>query len=61
MIVELADYRPHMVIQADKKQHVVPVAMFDAIATGKLKVSEIDEIDSIIAAVVREWLQFVRE
>lgn len=59
MIVELADFRPHMVIQADNKQHVVPVAMMEAIASGRLKVSDIDEIDSIMAAVVNEWIQFV--
>lgn len=61
MIVELADYRPHMVIQGEGKQHVIPVAMIEAIVAGKLKLSEIDEADSIIQAIVREWFEIVME
>jgi len=61
MIVELADYRPHMVIQGEGKQHVIPVAMVEAIVAGKLKLSEVDEADSIIQAIVREWFEIVME
>ena len=56
-LIELDEYRRHLVIQAPGKVHVFPLAMFDDVITGKLKPSAIDDLDSWLPMVIKEWIE----
>lgn len=57
MIVALSDLRPHVTIHGKESAHVCPVAMFRDIADGKLKPSDVEDIDDLFPPIIKEWLE----
>ena len=37
--------------------HVVPLSLLRRMATGEIKVSEVDDFDDFIPLIIREWLE----
>lgn len=57
MIIDINDHRAHFVIQGNKAIHVVPLGMMIDIANGKLKASEVEDLDDFLPQVIIEWLE----
>jgi len=57
MIIDINDHRAHFVIQGRKSTHVVPLGMMIDIANGKLKASDVDDLDDFLPQVITEWLE----
>lgn len=57
-VVELSDFRPHMVIKDHKgNAHVVPASVFIDIAKGEKTVDCLDDRDALMRVIVSEWLR----
>ena len=50
-----------MVIQAPDAVHVFSVAMFEDIITEALKPSDVDDIDSWMPLVIKDWIEGLRD
>jgi len=50
------DNRPHLVVEGVKRTHVAPVALFEGLVSGKLKMADIDDLEDMLPTIVSEWL-----
>lgn len=55
-IYEIEDYRPHITIQGFKSVHVLPVSLIEDIATGQIKISDVEGVDDFMPTLINEWL-----
>lgn len=55
-IINIEDQKPHVRVTGLKTQHVIPVELLNNIASGKIKVSEVDFSDDFIPTLIKEWL-----
>lgn len=55
-IYHIDDHKPHMTIKGFKSVHVVPVSLIEDIASGKIKISDIDEFDDFLPTLIQEWI-----
>ncbi len=55
-IYHIEDHKPHMTIQGLNAVHVVPVSLIEDIASGKIKISDIDEFDDFLPTLIQEWI-----
>ena len=55
-MVDLDDHRPHVVVTAEGRTHVIPTATLEGVANGTMAVHELDDSGPIIRAIIREWL-----
>lgn len=51
---------PHIVVEGVKSTHVIPKVMLEHMASGKLKASEIEELDDFLPTIIGEWLNECR-
>lgn len=58
-ITNLDDHRPHISIRTKDAVHVVPVAMIENIICGGLKLTDVDDWEPMIKAILEEWLEVV--
>lgn len=55
-IHNIEDQKPHVTITGLKNAHVVPLVLIENIASGKIKVSEVEQGDDFIPTLIKEWL-----
>jgi hypothetical protein len=55
-ILNMDDFMPHCVVPSDKV-HVIPKIIFEKVANGTMKFSEIDDSDDIARQIVKEWME----
>ena len=55
--INLEDRRPHLTICGTSAVHVFPLALFEDIVSGKLKPSEIKDIDDFLPQIIKEWME----
>lgn len=55
-IINIEDQKPHKRVTGLKMEHVIPVELLNNIASGKIKVSEVDYSDDFIPTLIKEWL-----
>lgn len=55
-VVQLEDYKPHVMIQGLKDVHIIPQSVLEDVLDGKIKASELEGIDDFFPAIVYEWL-----
>lgn len=59
-IENIEDYKPHLTIQiANGDVHVMPLAMWQDFADGKLPLANIECGELLLRAIVSDWLQDV--
>lgn len=59
-VTNLDDRRPHiMLVGQNKKVHVLPVALAEKLATGKIEIQDVDP--ELIRDIVADWLTQVQE
>jgi len=59
-IIDMADHKPHVGIYTpDGNVHVMPVAMLQNIADGKMSIDEVADRDQIMRAIIAEWLRLI--
>lgn len=57
-LVEAANYRPHVMIEIETGDcHVLPVSVLEKFASGEMPLSEIDDGEKIIRAIIKDWLR----
>ena len=59
-VVEMSDYKPHVVIQGLERVHVISMQTIQNVANRKLVWSKIEDSDDMIPAILQEWLKFIR-
>ena len=53
---------PHILLTTHEgNQHVFPLAMVEDLIEGRLKLSDVDDGDAIMRAILDEWLTFVKK
>ena len=57
-IVDIDDFRPHMLIVHDGYSHVVPVALMDNIISGKTDVRKVNK--DLLVAIVANYIDLVK-
>lgn len=59
-VIDMVDHKPHVGIHTpDGNVHVMPVAMLQNIADGKMSIDEVADRDQIVRAVIAEWLRLI--
>ena len=56
-VYNIEDHKPHITIQGLKGTHVMPVSLIEDIASGKIKISDVDDYDDFMPTLIKEWLQ----
>lgn len=56
-VININEFRPHVMVEGFKSVHVFPLAMLEDIISGKLKVSEVEEFDDFMPMIIKEWLE----
>jgi hypothetical protein len=56
-VVEMADYRPHLMVVGKSSVHVVPCALIQAVIDGNEAVSSIDT--ELARDILADWLKTV--
>lgn len=55
-VIDLQCQQPHYTIQVAKGDvHVVPCSFFDKVTEGKAAISNLDDWEDIITAIVSDW------
>jgi len=60
-VVSMEDYRPHAVISSGRSVHVIPLSVLEDIATGDLRVDQLDGWEEIIPEIIGEWLCLIED
>jgi hypothetical protein len=55
----IEDKKPHVVMQCDCVR-VIPLALLQDVVDGKMSLQDIDGWDSIVKAVIAEWLAIIK-
>lgn len=55
-VVSLDSHRPHVTVICKSSVRVIPIAFFEDVAEGRLKVSDLENGDEVWAVIVGEWL-----
>lgn len=55
-ITYLDEMRPHITIPGIKHVHIIPTAMFHNMASGTLKVEDVEDINDFLPTIISEWL-----
>ena len=55
-VYHIEDHKPHITIQGFKSVHVVPVSLIEDIASGKIKISDVEQFDDFIPTLIQEWI-----
>ena len=55
-MVDLDEHRPHVVVTAEGKTHVIPISVLEQIADGTMALHGLDDHEPILRTIVREWL-----
>jgi len=56
-IANIDAYRPHLVIYTEDEAIVVPVAVIQKIVDGEMDVTDMDDFQSLIKAILADWLK----
>lgn len=53
------DRTPHYVLRTTpRRMEVIPKEMFDRIVSGKLKLTDVEQWQPMIKAIIKEWMEF---
>lgn len=58
-VIELKDYRPHVVVQGQERTHIAPLEMFHQIAKSDLDWRDVEDGDDMIPTIIGEWLSAI--
>jgi len=56
-VTNILGHRPHIKLEVDGEIHIIPVLMIEDVISGKLKISDIDDWEIIMRAIVEEWFE----
>lgn len=60
-VIELYKYEPHLVIQTENYNHVIPVSLFQSVLDNKLKITDIYDYEEIIKKIIKDWLIYTEK
>lgn len=52
----IEDQKSHFTIPGLKNVHVVPLVLLEDIASGKIKISDVEQGNDFIPTLIKEWL-----
>jgi len=56
-VTHIDDYRAHLsIIDIDKNAHIIPLSFFISVASGKAKITDLEDYEKIVPTIVYEWL-----
>lgn len=55
-VIKLEEQRPHISITGKESIHICPVVMFENIISGKLLITDIENINDFGPMIIEEWL-----
>ena len=58
--INIEDYKPHLTIVCEKGIHIIPLSVFKKIVDFKLKITELEDYETIIPRILEEWLAFLK-
>ena len=60
-VVYFENYLPHVrisVIEEDKHtEHVIPLAFFEDVASGRRRILEMDGWEGVVKSIIRDWIE----
>ena len=56
-VIDIEEVKPHITVSGLNSVHVVPLSLIEDIATGKIKLSDVDGADDFIPTLLIEWLK----
>ena len=59
-VIDLDAQRPHTVIHGLEQSHLMPTSSLEDMASGELKITEVDGIDDFIPTIIEEWLELTK-
>jgi hypothetical protein len=59
-IIDLDAQKPHTVIDGMESSYLMPTSVLENMASGELKVTEVDGIDDFMPTIIAEWLELTR-
>ena len=54
-IIDMEDYKNHIII-CGERVHVLPLSLFDDIASRKTSIMSIEDLDDLAPSIIAEWL-----
>jgi hypothetical protein len=54
-IIDMEDYKNHIII-CGERVHVLPLSLFDDIASRKTSITSIEDLDDLAPSIIAEWL-----
>jgi hypothetical protein len=60
-IVDISKHSPHLVIHSRDSVHVIPVATMRDIANGDADISDLEKWETILPAIIKEWLGLLQK
>lgn len=55
-IIHLDQYRPYITIETEDSVHVLPLALLQSVAEGRISINQIDNYEQITSALVQVLL-----
>lgn len=56
-VINIEEDKPHVTINGLNNVHVVPLSLIEDIATGRIKLSDVDGANDFIPTLLIEWLK----
>jgi len=53
---DISDHKPHIVLQTMKATRVLPVSLIKDVINGKKDITDIEDYEDILSAILTEWL-----
>lgn len=60
-VINLSERREHVVIDSkDNHIHVLPMCLIDDLASGKTKIWDVDEWESVVKGIIISWSEYLK-
>lgn len=59
-IIHIDDHKPHLTVNCGESVHVVPVALIEDVINGKKDFTQLDQWDTLLKTILKDWLSSVR-
>ena len=61
-VVELDNYRPHiMIVGISGNAHVIPESFFINVISGEQKIAALEHLDDLMPVIIHQWLERLKE
>ena len=58
-IIDIELHKPHISIDVENGNvHVIPMQFFHDVVSGKRKITELEESELILKAIIKDWIDF---